>query len=206
MSYPSQFRRKAFHPSFIGHGPSTAPVLIASDTFNRANVASPPGPTDGNGTEDPITPTAQAGTWGISTNQLFPFALAAGPLPARITWETHAADITMNITLATLDANGAGVLFRWVDASNYWLLLGSTSTLSLSKVVAGSSTNVSGFIGVLGSGYTIQVTANGSAISVVTNGNLIYSTSDSTHATATKHGLQSQGTSQRWDNLSFYTA
>jgi len=182
-------------------------ALLSADSFNRANGAV--GSTDGAGSLDPLAWTANAGTWAISSNQLNASVLGAGPSVAVITCNLATANVDLSLTHGPNDVNGWGIVCRFSDMSNYVYLLGSSTTmLQLTKVVAGSSSAISGSFNVVNVGDVLRLVAVGNSFFVYHNGVLQGSSpyTDSFNNTATKHGIAHQGTSQLSDAWSVNSA
>jgi hypothetical protein len=118
-----------------GPGPWTAvqgtPVPTAYyDDFDRADSASSPGsPVEGG----PYT--VVAGTWGISGGALYTSASTA---EAMITFP-GLVDADFTLTVGAYGTNG-GLMFRYIDASNTWLLNWSATQISLWRRVGGTWT------------------------------------------------------------------
>lgn len=172
-------------------------TLYSADSFNRADSTTNLGSTDGAGTLDPIAWTQQAGTWGIETNRAY---TSAGAARSVATVELSQADVDLSITVAFGSSGTGGLVFRFVDTSNYWrLVLVSTTLIRLIKRTSGSD-NVVGTFGTAASGDVLRILAAGSSITAYRNGSSIITTTDTDLQTATKHGLVLDNTTnQRLD-------
>ncbi len=177
------------------------PVAVSSDSFNRVNNSAAIGVTDGGGTLDPLTWTTQQGTCGISSNQAYASALSGGKGLATV--DLAAADVDLTLTLAT--ANLGGLMFRFVDTSNYWVWAAVTGSSILYKMEAGSLTQVGVLTVGAADGDVVRVVAVGSTIEVYRNGSLLLTTTSSFNSTATLHGLYCENTAVRLNDWSAST-
>jgi hypothetical protein len=172
-----------------------------TDDFNRADSgATIDSPSDGLGNY------TVAQTWGIQSNR--GYCANGGSLGAAVL--EASADVEVQVTIAVnggAGGGGHGVVFRYVDANNYWFVRArvDASVLNMQKFVGGSGTDVgTDFSYTPANGDVIKVVAEGTSISVYLNGTLrIGPVTESTHLTATKHGLFAHGDSTaRFDDLS----
>ncbi len=209
MTYEAQYIRHAFHPGFIGPAPPPpAPVLLSADSFNRTDSTSNLGSTDGAGTLDPLAWVRPSSTWGILSNHAYVSSLVSR---ARAYVDLGIANADLQVTITTAAADG-GLMFRYVDTSNYWTFYGNgvSNNYTLLKVVAGSTT-VIGSTAVQSNNDTLRVVMNGNQIDTYkkTSGGsfvAVLSTTDSFNATATKHGMYADtSANMRWDDWSVYS-
>lgn len=178
-------------------------VLLSADSFNRANSGSL-GATDGAGSLDPLTWVNEVGAFGIVSNRA---TVISGPARSTLNLSTGDVDIS---ALCVAEANrNEGILFRWVDNSNYWAFTQSLGHMLLFKLQAGSPTFQTMITNPpLNSGDTLRVITYGSSIQCFINGVLIATVTDSFNVTAPKHGLYQQvgsGIDSVWDNFSVST-
>ena len=195
-----------------GGGPST---ITITDSFDRADNASVIGNTD----------TGQAwtipfgGTWGIISNEAYQSANAGGggnKAPAILIDSTKSnIDLSVNVTTQqTGNSVGAGLIFRYLDGSNYWLWYfyrggGGGASWYLQKdggattIASGSVTNMVG---------TLRVVDNGvNSITVYLDGVSKATSSDTYQAGKTTQGIimfytsaggANSGTGWRFNNYS----
>lgn len=98
------------------------------DDFARADSTTSPGtPVQGG----PYT--VVAGTWGISSGALYASASTA---EAMMTFP-GLVDLDFTFTVSAFGTNG-GVMFRWIDANNTWLVNFSTTQISLWRRTGGT--------------------------------------------------------------------
>ncbi len=104
------------------------------------------------------------------------------------------------------------IIFRYVDANNYWYvrIRSRASQVDLYRVVSGSGTlinNSNAFETLSAFTHTWVLTLNGNSISLTADGTPTVSATDSTHATATSHGVgvESDYTLPRFDDVTFST-
>lgn len=169
-----------------------------SDNFTRANSATSLGtPSDGGSAWVVVN-----GTWGISSNQGYCAVDAGGQNLAIL--ETSVTDGTYAITAPA--ANAGGIVFRYVDSSNYWLLAFPGGDAQLYKNVAGSFTSVQLWTSAAPDGVTISLALSGDTVTVTANGTPLSPsiTMGGVHAAGTKIGLRTFAvTSPRFTALSF---
>ena len=176
-------------------------AILSSDSFNRANNTTAVGSTDiaYGGSLGSLAWTTLTGTCGISSNQAYPSATASPVMSAVVDLGT--ADVDLLVT-ATSSSGIAGVVFRAVDASNFWYF-GSSNGSNISQlwhIVSGSTTQVGANVAGGVDGDLIRVIAVGSTIQCFRNGHLVMQVTDSTFSTATKHGFCFSNISGRADN------
>jgi hypothetical protein len=139
---------------------------VTIDTFDR-----PDSPDDlGNaGTDQPWD--AVNGTWGIveSTAATSGGGEGDGPLLA-IAGGGNGDGLTE--ALMTVVEDGAGLVFRYQDPSNYWSVTANPSvgTWSVNRVIEGQAEVVGELAGSTASGTVVSVTQNGSTIRVLLDG------------------------------------
>jgi len=115
-----------------------------SDSFDRADISSTMGSSDGLGTIEGVGGsglawTASVGTWGIATNRGYCSALAGGIGIA--TQDAGASDVYFRSNVYR-SAGTAGLVVRYVDANNYIYALLDGTGLSLRKKIAGVDSEV----------------------------------------------------------------
>lgn len=201
-------------PDFILNTTFTVPGLVTdpppgfSDNFNRANAATL-GSTSGESRPWQVGATTGTPTWSIVSDQAMLTASATGNAVAWV--EAYLADGTLQVTVPTAGAaHGAGVVFRVTDGINYYYLARATSAdfhYALWKRVAGTATQIGATSTVtITSGDVIQVVLAGSSIVVKVNGTTLFTVTDTTFLTATKHGLYATGSTALdvvFDSVSF---
>lgn len=141
------------------------------------------------------------GTGTITGNQ------AAGVLNAVV--DVGYADIDMTVVITIGSSNEDGVRFRQVDSNNdFRVALKPTAgdVLVLSRKTAGSETvqNTSGDVGTMSAGEvgTMRVRTNGTAIKIYWNAVLWIDTTNASHTTGTKHGINGTHSGYRADSFS----
>jgi hypothetical protein len=102
------------------------------------------------------------------------------------------AVVSANVKFGS-DAGAAGIVFRYTDESNFYLLLwnGSTGLVSLLKKEAGVTSTVTSTTVAMAAGtfYTMQVNASGTSITARVNGTALNAAGQTFNSTATRHGL-----------------
>lgn len=171
-------------------------AVLLSDDFNRANSTTTLG--------SPVVGgpyTVQSGTWGINSNEAY---LTAGISGAQVTFPAAInVDISAKMVLVTNANVSHGLMFRWVDANNFWVLArGSSGNMAISRCVAGALTQVSPDFSQV-AGDVVGVKAFGDQIAWYRNGVQLGVLTDQWFATAgTVAGLRSGGiTTPRFDDL-----
>jgi hypothetical protein len=168
-----------------GRWGASAGVLVASDTFTRANSALTLGDAETGGTWTP------AATWGISSNTAY--YVSGGS-----TYNTRAylsvvgsANATVTVTLTTITATKPGLTFRGsgADTDNCWFLEADVAGYNLVKRVAGATTTVWSGGSVPANGDAIAVRLSGNDITVYINGAAQTTATDAFNASAIQHGL-----------------
>lgn len=178
---------------------------FATDSFNRADSATNLGSTDG-GTV--LAWQQDAGTWGINGNQAYISVAANG----MATISASADFEEVSVTVPTITAGDAFVMFRFSDTSNRWRWGGTVGSLAtLQKVVAGATTtytaDMNGTDFTVAAGDTFMVRAHGSVIEVFHNGRLALCVSDTFNSTAIRVGMQiGAQTTTRLDNFSWISS
>jgi hypothetical protein len=135
---------------------TTAPTVayLFTDPFTRADSATTLG-----------SPwTANQGTWGISSNQAYPVSGNDGDTA---TVDVSATDVTVGLTVATQPASkGTGVVARFVDVNNYYLLTcdSSAGNVGLYKKVAGTFTQLAVSGGSISNGDELRLRLTGSSV------------------------------------------
>lgn len=137
----------------------------------------------------------QSGSWTLQAGGDVRNATAAGAYYIA-TQDIGKANAQIRAQVGTVAASGsqfAGVIVRYVDGSNFWIVDYNTASTSFSirKVVSGTPTDVTSktwpvkyqkFV-------TIEVTCNGNAISAIIDGGFTLTVTDSFNNTATKFGI-----------------
>lgn len=176
---------------------------LVSDTFDRADTGTSLGVADTGQTWTPL-----AGTWGIETNRAY--AVGSDPADRQVVVEAGAADVVVAVDVAVLDSGGGtGLLFRGVDASNYWIFTSEGTRWALYKRVAGTHTLVAALTETPVAGRW-EVTCSGSTITCKIDGVTKMTVTDTAHQAATRHGMRiyrlNATTSSRYDNFTVAAA
>lgn len=172
--------------------------VLVSDSFNRADSALTLGNAD----------TGQAwsvlsGTWGVNSNTAY--KVATDDVDQAVVVETGRSDVSVTTTIATMpDVNGAGLVLRATDNSNYLLAICilTVSEIRLYSQVAGSFTLLAtGSWTSPANGDVLKAVLNGTSINILLNGVSKITYSTSVQQTATKHGLYLRRLTPRLDNF-----
>jgi len=147
--------------------------------------------------------------WSIQSNQAVQDGGAGGQTVAWV--ETSKSDVIVeaDMTLSATANKYTQLLLRYKDRENYFRCdvwySGSGADVVLSRVVNNSLTTVtSATVGFAASSvHNVRVQAQGSSWKIYTDNVLRASGTDSTHLTATKHGIAYNGNQSdvKWDNF-----
>lgn len=165
--------------------PDVEPTWTVTDTFTRADSASL-----GTTETGAKTWTVVNGDWGIVSNQAAPGQTWGGSV---VLVDLGTADHTIETPFAVV--TGAGLHFRWVDASN-WLLVQGDGTIL--RNVAGATEPV-GNIGTIVGADVIRVVPIGSTVTVYKNGTQAVTFTDT--LAGTKAGFRSDNGTERFDDF-----
>lgn len=182
--------------ALVWEPPTTGPVV--SDSFDRADSGTSMGTADTGQVWTPL-----AGTWGIDTNR--GYSVGSDPADRQVVVESGVSDPTVAVDVPVLDSGGGtGLLFRGVDANNYWIFTSEGTRWALYKRVTGTHTLVGSFTETPTIGRW-EVACSGSSITCKIDSVTKVTATDTTHQTATRHGLrifrQSATSSSRFDNF-----
>ena len=169
---------------------SSAAVNIL-DNFNRADNNSTMGTTS-TGSK---TWTAESGTWGIVSNmgRLF----SGGPAARIATVDAGVADCTVSVKINQQGTSNAyyGLMLRSTGSASGYLVQinGASNILNIQRLDSGTGTNIGGspVAYTPSMGDTITAVLLGNSITVKVNGSTVFSATDSTYPSQTKHGLWS---------------
>jgi hypothetical protein len=135
---------------------------------------------------------------GISSNKAY-LPVAAN---SRSVVDLGIANYYVEARFATLGASSSYMIFRYVDASNYWRIGQSGASMVFEKIVSGSRTTLSSSLGLsVAAGDRIGVECNGNTIKIYVNGKLSRTISDAANATGTSVGLNIDNTAARFDHI-----
>lgn len=170
-----------------------APVLIVSDTFDRADNPTALG-------------TADSGqVWTNRTNGLKVLSNQAAPIASGAqniaTIPAGVANVRVEWTQAAL-GTAAGAILRWTDASNHIRVVCSSTTLTVAEAGGTGSASIPGTYAI---GDRFAAEAVGSSLKVYQNGNLLTTVALSTILTPTDCGIWAGATASfRLDDFKVY--
>lgn len=178
-------------------------LTVVSDTFTRADSAL----TLGNAETGQAWGTAS--TWGVASGKGYLVNATGGGSDPHAWVDSGVANgaIACDVTVSTTVENGLeGLLFNRLDGSNYFVvrISNNSDTISILRNLAGVRSTIASVALVLADAQTVavRVVRAGSSILVYADGLLMISTTDSSHATATAHGVYaSKVASARFDNF-----
>ncbi|MCL5998274.1 MAG: hypothetical protein M1546_19810 [Chloroflexi bacterium] len=183
------------------------PSPLASDGFGSAF-----GTTDSAGHAEGITGglgsggagkawTAQLGTWGVSGGKAQATALSGGSAAATIDAGTPNVLIGCDVFRSAVNA---GLVCRYVDASNYIRAIHDGTNAALVKIVGGVATTIINAAATYVDGARLQLIADGTSFQLFYNGAKIGSTStisDAVLQTSNLHGIRTADTANTLDNF-----
>jgi len=170
-------------------------ALYLSDDYNRTNNATTPGSPLVGGPYTVVT-----GVFGINTNALYTTTTAT---TNHLTFP-GAVNVDMTFTLNVFSASGAGVIYRYVDASNYWTYLLTANEVVFQRNSAGTFVNVnrSGVIQTFLTTDTFRVEARNNMMYGYFNGRLVLTQKDHYYGNgATTMGVVLRNTAVRFNGL-----
>lgn len=148
---------------------------------------------------------AAAGTWGTLAGQAYLAEPIAGRNLAslRPDWEEAAGETTLQVQVPVV-SDGAGLVFRYRDVSNYWAFVAvpAYGTWAAIKVVDGQeqavvNTGLSATV----DGTTIGVRLEGDVIDLILGSRVAISLTDPELVDATGLGLTARNSDARFDDL-----
>lgn len=186
-------------------GGVSTPVVLSTDSFNRADSTTTLGTTDGSGTLDPLTWTYdyQSGApgghaIGVLTNRAYEYNGTGGYVAFAMV-DAGKADVELSIKLETQNTYSGGILIRYTNSSTFAVVRtdgNGKPYITKSAGSLGSMTNiVSGSNGDFSAGDTLRVVLSGDGIQVYNGTTLKLSAADPMASTATKHGLMYEASS-----------
>ena len=185
---------------------ASGPTLILADDFNRANngtinaVGSNPGSTS---TGDIPWTSSAIHTWGIVGNGMVSIDSSGIALV-----QSGESDVAVEAVIATV-RNYDALTVRYASAGNYYRI-GWAPNLFVYKYIADATTVIlseGSPVASFSAGDVFRVEAVGSSWTVKKNGAAVHTFTDSTHSTATQHGLRSASSDialPRWDDFKVY--
>ena len=154
--------------------------------------------------------TSRSGAWQLSSNMAHPSSasnLAHATIESGTTNGVITAEARMNSSNTSL-ARVTGIVFRWTDASNYWMcgfLIKDqvTSTFYIVQVSSGTPTSRASTNLALAADtmYTVQITLSGNDMSATLEGANTITYSSSTGASSTVHGICGRDTTSYVDDF-----
>lgn len=171
-----------------------------SDTFNRTDAASLGTPSDGGSAW-----IDYAGShFSVESNRAK--MQSGGTNQILNSLECSEADGDVQVTIAVMPtADGAAVMFRCTDVSNFYEFdIRPSGVCRLYKIESGGYSILSQVSYSGSSGDVLKVNLSGSAINCYINAVLKVTQSNAFNQTATKHGIWTwQESTARWDDWSF---
>jgi hypothetical protein len=171
-------------------------AILLQDDFNRTNSTTSLG--------SPVVGgpyTVRTGVWGINNAEAYLTTVSSG---AHVTFPAAVnVDISYKPAISPGSQVQAGMLLRWVDANNHWLIQHrSGPAVSLYRCNAGTYTEMAN-IGAWVLGDIVGLKAYGDQIGLYRNGMQVALVQDHWFSTAgTLAGLRNGGTTTaRWDDV-----
>ena len=173
-----------------------AVITYLSDTFNRAN-ASTAGSTEVGKATWSIGNASGSGVWNITSNQL---AATSNGSESYLTAESYHSDGTMQATFVNI-VDG-GMIFRYVDTSNFWMIWATGGVYKIMKKVSGTYTQVGGNVGTAVAGDVVSVQLDLNNINLYVNGTWLLGVTDAALDWGTKVGFRASASAATYDNFS----
>lgn len=155
------------------------------------------------------TPDVGSGSWvNLTSNFTIQTNRAAPNAAASLSYfDIGVSDFTASVIINRGSLAAQRLVIRLTDASNYWCVTfaGNSTTYSITERVAGTDTvraTDATISAATGGDHTLTITCSGAAISATFDGGhgISYG-SAATNVTATKVGIKSVNTSDRFDDL-----
>jgi hypothetical protein len=184
-----------------GGGTTATPTVLFSDDFNRADSATTPGSSDSYAGGTNGAWVVDAGTFGISTNQLY----TPNTTGCRMHYDVGVSDAQMDVTVATV-GNEHDFYFRGNSALTQYIRYsynGSNGGTWYLQEFVSAFTTIKSFPGTLANGDVISVNCVGSTVTLSKNGTIIDTANALTDLqTQTCWGLGFSGSAAgRFDNF-----
>lgn len=161
--------------------PVAAPVTIVQDTFGNSLAG-----------RVPDSLSVNRNPWIVTLGTMY---VANGVLSSsvahRAVVEAGTASVSVSAVVTFTSTGDAGLLFRYVDANNFFILRVQATGWVVRRNLNGVVSNLaSGDLGLaVGGSHTIKVNAKGSALDFYVNGVKVKSLTDSNLLTGVKHGV-----------------
>lgn len=173
------------------------PVVV--DTFDRPDNASTLGDS---GTGQPWQ--VDAGEWGIEDNSAFRVAGAPGAQSIAVV-PVGDGDGLVEVT-ATVVEQGAGMVFRYLDPSNYWTITANPAlgSWAVHRVIDGQQELVGELAAPTADGVTVTITQNEALLRFLVDGIEYLRLTDATFEGQLQAGIVSSAESNgaaRWDRF-----
>jgi hypothetical protein len=170
----------------------TATPVTITDTFSVAGALAT--------TDTGETWTMQNGTTAASDGTVASITNPSTSTLRGATVRARRTDrIRATVTVAAGTGQGCGLLFRYVNPTNWWSL---TTDGFLTKMNNGSSSHVASGLAAPANGQTIAVELQGNVIRAYVNGALVSTITDATGQGVPDAGIYAySGATFRWDNF-----
>ena len=166
-----------------------------NENFTRADSASAIG--------NHLSWTQVSGTWGTFSNTAYKVSTASVIESARADSDLSSSDHYAQVVVA----NGNGSVFHGPacrhssSASTYYVTANFSNAQYLTKLIAGTQTNLTSTAHNYANGETLKIEANGSSIKGYANGTQYPSTTDTSITSGTRCGIVSSLTNGTFDDF-----
>ena len=172
---------------------------IVQDTFDRADDPDSMGDAGEGGTWEPVV-----GTWGIREDAAVT-AGGEGNGPFLTVVPDGNGDGLTEVTMTVVE-EGAGLVFRFLDADNHWSITANpgVGTWSVDRVIDGESELVGELAGPTGDDTTLSVEQKGSSLRFLLDGEEYLALTDGALADQLQGGLIAAGSTNgeaRWNRF-----
>ena len=193
LAFPSGDQNRTGYWGFAGLEP------IAIDTFDRADDPSSLGDAGSGQPWESVN-----GTWGIRDDAALTSG-GSGDAPFLAVIPEGTGDGLTEVTMTVVE-EGAGLVFRYLDARNYWSVTANpgVGSWSVNRVIDGESELVGEALGPTNDGVTISTTEDGSTVRVLVEGEEKLSLTDAALGEQLQGGIMAASTTTgqaRWDRF-----
>lgn len=193
LAFPSGDQNRTGYWGFAGLEP------VAIDTFDRADDPSSLGQAGSGQRWESVN-----GTWGIRDDAALTRG-GAGDEPFLAVIPQGTGNGLTEVTMTVVE-QGAGLVFRYLDARNYWSVTANpgVGSWSVNRVIDGESELVGEALGPTNDGVTISTTQDGSTVRVLLEGEEKLSLTDAALGEQLQGGIIAASTTTgqaRWDRF-----
>lgn len=193
LAFPSGDQNRTGYWGFAGLEP------IAIDTFDRADDPASLGDAGSGQAWEAVN-----GTWGIRDDAALTSG-GSGDAPFLAVVPEGTGDGLTEVTMTVVE-EGSGLVFRYLDARNYWSVTANpgVGSWSVNRVIDGESELVGEALGPTNDGVTVSTTQDGSTVRILLEGEEKLSLTDAALGEQLQGGIIAASTTTgqaRWDRF-----